>query len=355
LAGLKGLARQRDPNRFIFKEKDMPHLSVVIPTHNRLDRLKRVLAELERQTYALDDFEVIVVSDGSSDGTNEYLATAHTRLRFRYATQPNQGVAAARNQGLKQAAGDLILFIDDDVFPAPQLIAEHVRIHAEQPDDVVVLGPMLTPDEIMMAPWVRWEQAMLTKQYQAMLAGKYQPSARQFYTGNTSLARAQLVAAGGFDESFRRAEDVELAYRLAQRGLQFVFNPNAIGYHYAERSFRSWMEIPYIYGRNDVIFTRDKHQHWLLPEVLKEFHDRNALIKLLVWLCLDHDILSKSILASHRAVSYLADRLGLERLVQNAHSGMFNLCYYQGVAHEMGGRKRFFAQAAQAQVVQAHV
>jgi hypothetical protein len=206
-----------------------------------------------------------------------------------------------------------------------------------------------------MSPWVRWEQAMLTKQYQAMLSGKYEPSARQFYTGNTSLARIHLIAAGGFDADFRRAEDVELAYRLAQRGLKFVFNPNAIGYHYAERSFRSWMEIPYIYGRNDVIFTRDRHQHWLLPEVLNEFHDRNTLVRLVVRLCLDRNLLSNNAVTWLRGLAYIGERLGIEKLVQVAHSGIFNLRYYEGVAHEMGGRQHFLAQVAQAQVANADV
>lgn len=333
----------------------MPNVSVVIPTHNRIERLKRVLAALERQNYALGDFEVVVVSDGSSDGTDEYLRALTTPLQLHLVVQPNQGVAVARNNGVRQATGDLVLFIDDDVVPAPQLIAEHVRIHSAQSDDVIVLGPMLTPEGFLMSRWVRWEQAMLTKQYDAMRAGKYAPSARQFYTGNTSLARTHLLASGGFDENFRRAEDVELAYRLAQRGLPFIFNPDAIGYHYAERSFRSWIEIPYVYGRNDVIFTRDKQQHWLLPEVLNEFHDRNMLVQLLVRLCLDRDRLSRSIVAWLKGISYFADRLGFERLVQTTHSGIFNLRYYQGVAHEMGGRQRFFAQVAQAQLAHAHV
>jgi glycosyltransferase involved in cell wall biosynthesis len=328
----------------------MSSISVIIPTYNRLDRLKRVLAGLEIQSYAINDFEVVVVSDGSSDGTDAYLRSLVTPLHLHVVTQPNQGVAVARNNGLQIITSDLVLFIDDDVVPAPWLIAEHVRTHATQADDIIVLGPMLTPGNFVMSPWVRWEQAMLTKQYDAMHAGKYAPSARQFYTGNTSLARAHLLASGGFDKNFRRAEDVELAYRLAQRGLQFVFNPDAIGYHYAERSFRSWMEIPYIYGRNDVIFTRDKQQHWLLPEILNEFHDRNRLVQLLVRLCLDRDVLSRSIIAWLKKISYLADRLGFERLVQTTHSGMFNLRYYQGVAHEMGGRQRFFAQVAQAHV-----
>ena len=333
----------------------MPRVSVVIPTFNRIERLKRVLTALERQDHSLDNFEVIVVSDGSSDGTNEYLHSLNKPLHLQAVTQSNQGVAAARNTGLQHTTGALILFIDDDVVPASRLISEHVRVHTEHADDVIVLGPMLTPDDFVMSSWVRWEQAMLAKQYQAMLSGKYAPSARQFYTGNTSLARAHLIAAGGFDTNFRRAEDVELAYRLAQRGLKFVFNPNAIGYHYAERSFRSWIEIPYTYGRNDVIFTRDRQQHWLLPEVLNEFRDRNTLVRLLVRVCLDRGTLSNSIVAWLRGISYLGNRLGIERLVQMAHSGMFNLRYYQGVAHELGGRRHFFAQVAQTRIAQAHV
>jgi GT2 family glycosyltransferase len=328
----------------------MPHISVVIPTHNRIERLRRVLMALESQHYALDDFEVIVVSDGSSDGTDEYLRTLTTPLHLQAVVQPNQGVAVARNRGMQRATGDIVLFVDDDVVPAPQLIAEHVRIHTTHANDVIVLGPMLTPKDFPMSRWVRWEQAMLTKQYNAMREGKYAPSARQFYTGNTSLAREHLLASGGFDENFRRAEDVELAYRLVDRGLQFVFNPDAIGYHYAERSFRSWMEIPYVYGRNDVIFTRDKQQDWLLPEVFNEFHDRNLLVRLLVRLCLDRDALSRSTVAWLKGISYLADRLGFEKLVQTTHSGIFNLRYYQGVAHEMGGRQRFFAQLEQTHV-----
>jgi glycosyltransferase involved in cell wall biosynthesis len=333
----------------------MPHVSVIIPTYNRLDRLKRVLMHLEQQSYPQSQFEVIVVSDGSSDGTEEYLHSLTTALHVITVAQSNRGVAAARNNGVKHATGDLALFLDDDVVPAPQLIAEHVRAHSQRSDSVVVLGPMLSPDDFPLSTWVRWEQAMLTKQYQAMLAGKFEPTARQFYTGNTSLPRDCLTAAGGFDENFRRAEDVELAYRLASHGLLFTFNAEAIGYHYAERSFRSWMEIPYIYGRNDVIFTRDKQQKWLLPVVFREYHERNSLIKLLVRLCLDRDALTGSALIWLRGIAYFGDRSRLERLVQIAHSGMFNLRYYQGIAYELGGRKYFFAQVSQAQVGQAHV
>jgi GT2 family glycosyltransferase len=323
-------------------------LSIIIPTYNRCTQLQRVLSGLEHQTVPSNQFEVIVVSDGSTDGTNDFLKTASTGLQLKPHFQANSGVAAARNYGLNQALGQIILFLDDDVVPHPNLVAEHLRIHTSQPGDVIVLGPMLTPSDFPLAPWVRWEQAMLTKQYNAMLAEKFQPTARQFYTGNTSLAREHLVKAGGFDEHFRRAEDVELAYRLAQSGLRFIFNDQAIGYHYAERSFRSWMDTPYIYGKNDVIFTRDKQQKWLLPRVFSEFHLRNPLIRWLVRICLDRRRTSIAMLAGLKATALIGNFLRIERLAQVAYSGLFNLQYYQGIADELGGRTLFLKQVAQA-------
>lgn len=322
----------------------MSNVSVVIPTYNRLGRLRRVLAGLERQTVPPGSFEVVVVSDGATDGTAEFLARYQGPLRLAPVLQANRGVAAARNSGFRRAGGELIIFIDDDVVPTPTLIAEHLQSHGETIERAVVLGPMLTPPDAQLLPWVRWEQAMLAKQYEAMISGAWAPTARQFYTGNTSLARRHLVEAGGFDEQFRRAEDVELAYRLAERGLRFVFNPEAAGLHYAERSFRSWIEIPYAYGRNDVIFTRDKRQSWLLPQVCQEFHTRSPVIRLLVRLCLGRRRARSTALAGLKLTSRLAEGLRSERLVQMAFSGMFNLCYYQGVADELGGRERFLSR-----------
>jgi GT2 family glycosyltransferase len=329
-------------------------LSIVIPTFNRLARLQRVLAGLERQTCSLADAEIIVISDGSTDGTNEWLAaraagSLQKDLRLLPVIQANQGVAAARNAGLAQARGKLVLFIDDDVVPSPQLVTEHLATHATHDDGVIVLGPMLTPPGFRMQPWVRWEQAMLAKQYDDMVAGHWAPTARQFYTGNTSLARRHLVESGGFDPAFRRAEDVELAYRLASRGLRFVFNANAVGYHYAERSFKSWLQTPYVYGRNDVIFTRDKGQGWLLPTIWKEYaRARSPLIRGMVQLCLDRPLVAGPAIQLMRLCAALGDRLGIEYLARPAYSGIFNLRHYQGIADELGGRRAFFAGVRQA-------
>ena len=263
-------------------------VSVVVPTYNRLAQLQRVIVGLERQTFPRDRFEVIVVSDGSSDGTEDYLTALKTPLHVRpILEQHNQGPSAARNHGVALSIGDIVLFIDDDVVPAPELIEEHVRNHDKHGPEVVVIGPMLAPPDLQMVPWIHWEHAMLNKQYTDMVLGRWEPTARQFYTGNASLLRSHFQEIGGFDQTLRRAEDVDLACRLAAKRLRFLFAPAAIAYHYSERSYLSWSAIPYAYGRHDVTLAHHKGQTWLLATILSEFRARHFLTRYLIWLCLD--------------------------------------------------------------------
>src|SRR6267378_524730 len=99
------------------------YFSVVIPTYNRLDMLLRVLDALERQADA-PEFEVIVVDDGSTDGTASTVAKrAGDRLLFR--SQPNGGPGNARNHGVTLASGRVVVFIGDDTVPEPTFLAEH--------------------------------------------------------------------------------------------------------------------------------------------------------------------------------------------------------------------------------------
>jgi GT2 family glycosyltransferase len=312
-----------------------PHISVVVPTYNRLGRLRHVITALEQQAFPSDAYEVIVVSDGSTDGTHGYLEALRSPMRLRWFPQANRGPAAARNTGIQKAGGELIVFIDDDVVPEPQLLAEHARSHQEAGEDVVVLGPLLTPEGFAMAPWVRWEQEMLMKQYRAMLKGDWTATARQFYTGNASLRRSHILAAGGFDEGFRRAEDVELAYRLAKKGLDFVFNMQAVGMHFADRSFRAWLDAAYTYGRNDVIFARDRNQKWLLSAIHREFWERHFLIRSLVRVCRGR---SRLVWIANSALKLAADTATLLRaddIERRAYSGLFNLQYYNGLSNEL--------------------
>lgn len=186
---------------------------------------------------------------------------------------------------------------------------------------------------------------MLMKQYQAMLKGDWTATARQFYTGNASLRRSHILAAGGFDEGFRRAEDVELAYRLADNGLDFIFNMQAAGMHFAERSYRAWLNAAHTYGRNDVIFTRDRNQKWLLPAVRKEFKRRHILIRSLVRICRGRSLRTRIATSALKRAADTATLLGASDIERSAYSGLFNLQYYDGLFSELDDANYLFRDA----------
>lgn len=336
--------------------RSAPAISIVMPTFNRLARLKKVIEGLTQQTLG-QAFEIIVVSDGSTDGTNAYLDDVAVDLAavgifVRAEVQHNQGPAAARNRGIALATAPLVLFLDDDVVPSASLLAQHLAAHERLGDAVVVIGTMSTPPDHEMSSWVSWEQVMLYKQYDAMISGRWAATARQFYTGNASVGRKYLLASGGFDTAFRRAEDVELAYRLARSGLRFVFVPDAVGFHYAERSFDSWLANATAYGRNDVIFARDRGQDWLLPVLRKEFTRRDLLTRTLTQLCLRTPGLHRAAIPVLKRLVWLSGSLGLHSVNRKALSGAFNLCYYLGLSNELGGWRVFLEHGVDVDVKQ---
>src|SRR5215831_17735767 len=121
-----------------------PRLTIVVPSYNRLASLERLLSSLERQTVPHDEFEVVVVDDGSTDGTFDALQRRQTSITLRVCQQANAGPAAARNRGVREARAELILFLDDDVVPIDGLIAMHLDYHAHH-TNTVVIGPMMPP------------------------------------------------------------------------------------------------------------------------------------------------------------------------------------------------------------------
>jgi GT2 family glycosyltransferase len=226
-------------------------VSVVTPTFNRRERLALVLAALERQSVSLDAIEVVVVDDGSVDGTSDWLSRCQLGFKLVALRQANSGPAAARNAGVTAARNEYILFLDDDVVPERDMLEEHAAAHERAGGDVVVLGTMASLPKYKQ-PWVSWEQFQLEKQYHAMTRGDYAPTFRQFWTGNASVRRQRLVQAGLFDVALKRGEDVDLGFRLSQLGVGYVFNPRAKGLHHAERSLASFCKAHSAYGEMEV-------------------------------------------------------------------------------------------------------
>jgi GT2 family glycosyltransferase len=193
----------------------------------------------------------VVIDDGSKDGTPEAFRDAKYPFSLRMVSQANAGPAKARNRGIDEARGRLILFLDDDVEPGPDLLQEHFRSHEAEKDELVVIGPLSSLPHYPQV-WVAWEQAKLEQQYAAIKRGTFIPTFRQFWTGNASVGREHLVALGGFNTTFLRGEDVELGCRLHGRGLKFRFNSAAGGLHHASRSLDSWCNAHASYGRLEI-------------------------------------------------------------------------------------------------------
>jgi glycosyltransferase involved in cell wall biosynthesis len=195
--------------------------TIQLCTFNRARLLERVLDGCFEQTVASDVYEVVLVNDGSSDGTPAVIEAARARATcaFTVVDQANAGLARGRNVGIARARGERIIFIDDDVLPTPSFVAEHLRSHDRRPD-AIWRGAVINTASFDRLPVPVWTVANYSGNY--------------FWTSNVSAPLAAIRAAGGFTETFREYgwEDIELGLRLRFRGTPSLFNPKALVYHY---------------------------------------------------------------------------------------------------------------------------
>jgi GT2 family glycosyltransferase len=274
---------------------------------------------------------VVVVDDGSTDGTADWLASRKTPFALQIHRQANSGPANARNRGVQAARARTVVFIDDDVVPRPALLEEHLKSHAAEPD-VAVIGPLLSLPHYPQ-PWVAWEQVQVERQYQAMREGKWRPTFRQFWTGNASVAREHVLGAGGFNPDFLRAEDIELATRLEQRrGVRFRFNPEAAGDHHAERSLHSWSRMHEAYGRLEkTIFSRLGEEN-ALDLLAGNWSTLHPLTRALVRACLESPLRKRATAAALRQAIRAGALLPTASVAHRACSALANLLYWTSAA-----------------------
>ena len=313
-------------------------LSVVMPTFNRSESLRVSLDGLARQSLPTDRWEAVIVSDGSTDGTDALLAeyAAKANFRLRPILQANAGPSRARNHGMREAEGDVVVFLDDDVEPVPNFLAAHAA-HHERNDHIAVIGPLKRDPARRDAepPWIGWEHAMLEKQYTAFETGEWaEAGPHHFYSGNASVRREHLLAIGGFDEKFTRQEDVEMATRLARdRGVTFVFDPEALGTHRPTRTWESWLKIPYAYGQLDVVRARRGDASWDL--VRHGYIARSRPTRLLTRLVLQAPVLGRSLRLLLRTLSQTTYRARRDGASFAGLSAVYNVRYMEGVRDEL--------------------
>lgn len=213
-------------------------LTVVIPTYARSDILRLTLRGLCAQSNLQDIEEVIVVSDGHDELAAAVVLMFADYLPIRYLTQPKLGVSAARNLGIAVAKSSVIVLLDDDVIPHPDLIAEHAKFHNRFPDPrSVLLGNVTWHPDLKITPFMEWYGERGALFGFGLLKDNSEVDARYFYSCNISFKREFFIANGGFDKTLTVLEDNELGHRLSQDGMRLVFRRSALGYHYQTFTF----------------------------------------------------------------------------------------------------------------------
>jgi hypothetical protein len=187
----------------------MPFFSVIIPTYNRSERVSKAVTSVFAQSCA--DHEVIVVDDGSTDGTGEVLARFRGSLRL--IRQQNRGPAAARNTGARNASGEYLAFLDSDDWWFPWTLAEYaaaVESH-QRPAWLYSRGVVVVHDgeATAVAPC-----APATRRFDTYLEAASLDGHAPFPTG-VAVRRDVFQRAGGFTETMRVGEDIDLWFRIA--------------------------------------------------------------------------------------------------------------------------------------------
>ncbi|HZZ65716.1 MAG TPA: glycosyltransferase [Candidatus Baltobacteraceae bacterium] len=228
--------------------------TIQLCTFNRASLLERVLDACFEQTIGPDQYEVVLVNDGSTDDTGTVIERARSKATcsFTVITQENSGLARARNAGIAAASGERIMFIDDDVLVLPNFVAEHLRSHAQHPLAVVRGGAINVEDLDDLPPPV-WS----FKDY----------SGNFFWTTNVSVPLKTIRAVGGFNADFAEYgwEDIDVGLRLRFGGVRAVFNKRALVYHYKPRPRLAGVENVLRQARaqaRTAVQLESLHPHW---------------------------------------------------------------------------------------------
>ncbi|WP_072143549.1 glycosyltransferase [Pseudanabaena sp. 'Roaring Creek'] len=230
--------------------------SIVIPTYNRLPILQKCLQAMEAQNFTTP-YEIVVVDDGSTDGTVEFLQSHPQQFpHVRLILQNHEGAAIARNTGIDVALGEVIVFIDSDLVVTPIFLSAHAKALEKSlanGDRAFTYGQVINTanfDDPTSEP------VKITDISHAFFA-----------TGNVAIAKHWLLEAGKFDTGFRQYgwEDLELGVRLKNLGLRLIKCPEAVGYHwhpaFTIEQLPALVDVEAQRGRMGVLFYQ-KHPTW---------------------------------------------------------------------------------------------
>jgi GT2 family glycosyltransferase len=231
--------------------KRKPFFTIVIPTYGRFEQLGECLRSIGGLDYPEEDFEVVVVDDGSPRPPEHIVEPYRDKLNVRLVIQPHAGPATARNRGVSEASGTFIAFTDDDCRPEASWLSK-LRSRLDTDPGAIIAGK--TVNVLKDNPYSSASQMLID-----YLNSYYNTQNARFLTSNNmALSRDVFLKAGGFDTSFplAAAEDREFCDRCIHLGLKTVFAPEAVVKHGHPLSFGRFLRQHYNYGRGANNFHR---------------------------------------------------------------------------------------------------
>jgi GT2 family glycosyltransferase len=236
-------------------------ISIIIPTCNRKNILKKCLGALFDQEYPKEKYEIIVVDDGATDGTGVLVRELimDSPCQLRYFKQVNKGPAAARNVGVKNAKGEIILFTGDDCIADYYLLQEHAKYHNKY-SEIAVLGYTAWHPYLEVTPFMEYILTSGVQYGYSLIKDKENIEFWFFYTSNISVRKKHLIDVGLFDEDFKYAayEDTELGYRLQRSSLKIMHSKKALVYHMHPTTMERFCQRQKLSGLSAVLFYK-KH------------------------------------------------------------------------------------------------
>jgi glycosyltransferase involved in cell wall biosynthesis len=234
-------------------------VSVVIPTFNRRSVLQETIFRVSEQSFEKDAYEVIVIDDGSTDGTKDYLSGLKLPVKYIFLRNPtNLGRAKTRNRGIKAAQGEFILMIDDDIWASSDLIEQHYEMHRNFQGECGVVGAVLVSNEVDKTAVNQFLNNHHLWCYREMREKSDNLPYSFCKTANLSLKRDTLFRTGLFNESYRYygGEDTEFGYRLRLNNIKLLFSEQAIGYHYHNEDIDSVLDKFREYAKSMLLFPK---------------------------------------------------------------------------------------------------
>lgn len=226
-------------------------VSVIIPTFARPQSLRECLDSLTQQTLPMDQFDVVIVDDGSPIPLGTVVMEFRDRLTIRLIRQDNAGPASARNRGIQETTAQFVAFTDDDCRPNPKWL-ELLLTAARDHPGTLVGGSTVNglPNELFATT----SQLIVDLVYEHFNAD---PENAYFFASNNMLCgREQLVALGGFDLDFPKAgaEDRDFCDRWRAAGMKLVWKPDALVVHHHSQTLRKFFDMHYRYGRGAYLY-----------------------------------------------------------------------------------------------------